>query len=125
MHWLQWIILGLILFLFIKPFLPNRWLSNLTPEQVKERLKKPQEFQFIDVREPFEYKSGHIKGFKNIPMSELSQRHKEISHDRAVVLTCRSGFRSKRAAKDLKRKGFKNISHLERGINSWEGKLSK
>lgn len=125
MHWLQWVILGLILFLFIKPFLPNRWLTNLTPVQVKDMLKKPQEFQFIDVREPFEYKNGHIRGFKNIPMSQLSQRQKELSPDRAVVLTCQSGFRSKRAAKTLKRSGFKNIYHLERGVNSWEGKLIK
>ncbi|TCS96572.1 rhodanese-like domain-containing protein [Hazenella coriacea] len=125
MHWLQWMILGLILFLLIKPFLPNRWLTNLTPTQVKDLLKKPQEFQFIDVREPFEYKNGHIKGIKNIPMSQLSQRQQEISHDRAIVITCQSGFRSKRAAKILKRSKFKNLSHLERGVNSWEGKLSK
>jgi rhodanese-related sulfurtransferase len=120
MDWIGYGLLAVILFLFIKQMLPMKGLKNLSSEEVKELLKKPKEYTFIDVREVHEYNSGHIKGFKNIPLSQLNQRLHEIDRNKPIVLTCRSGNRSRVAAKILIKNKFTNLSHLKTGIAGWK-----
>ncbi|WP_313641859.1 rhodanese-like domain-containing protein [Paenibacillus sp.] len=79
----------------------------------------------IDVREPVEYKSGFIPGAKNIPLSQLEQRLAEIPKDRDVLLYCRSGMRSKSATRILGKHGYTRLAHLQGGVSSWDGKLSR
>lgn len=79
--------------------------------------------QLIDVREPNEYNAGHILGARNIPLSQLKMRLKEIRPDKPVYLYCQSGIRSGRAAQLLYRKGYKDLSHLEGGFKKWSGKI--
>lgn len=123
MAWLQYLLLALLVFLLMRRFLPVKGLENLTAEQVKERLGNSKDHVFIDVRESGEYKQGHIRGFKNIPLSQLSNRLSEIDSQKVVVLTCRSGMRSSTAAKILRRHGYTRIAHLKTGISGWNGNL--
>lgn len=51
----------------------------------------------LDVRTAGEFASGHPDQAMNIPVGELAQRMSEIEADRVVVY-CRSGVRSRRAA---------------------------
>ena len=63
--------------------------------------------RLLDVRTPEEFAVGHISGAINIPVQELDRRMGEIEpKDRAVVLYCRSGNRSGRAARMLKSVGY-------------------
>ena len=58
----------------------------------------------IDVRTPGEYQGGHIKGSKNIPLNELSEKIDEIKKwNKAVIACCASGMRSAQATSILKR----------------------
>lgn len=66
----------------------------------------------IDVRERYEFKSGHIKGAINIPLSELRDRIDEIPKDKPVYLHCRTGQRSYNAARALQNKGFHNVINM-------------
>lgn len=125
MDWIGYALLGIIVLLFIKRMFPMKGLKDLSNEEVSELLKKPEDYTFIDVREVQEYKSGHIKGFKNIPLSQLSTRFNEIDGNKQIVLTCRSGNRSRTAAKMLMQGNMKNLSHLKSGISGWAGGLSK
>ncbi len=59
----------------------------------------------LDVRTPAEFHAGHIKGAINIPVGELSRRLDELPSDGAVVVYCRSGARSARAARQLSTSG--------------------
>lgn len=71
----------------------------------------------IDVREPFEYASGHVEGSINIPPTELmrgSALLAEVPKDTELILYCRSGSRSRTAAMILTQQGFTNIIN---GIN--------
>lgn len=71
----------------------------------------------IDVREPFEFKTGHVKGAINIPPNKLMAGAKElvgVSKDTELILYCRSGSRSAVSANILKTQGFTNIIN---GIN--------
>ncbi len=62
--------------------------------------------QIIDVREPEEYKMGHIDGVKNIPMSIIRDKLDEIDKTKPVYLHCRTGERSYNVTLMLQSKGF-------------------
>ncbi|WP_333474169.1 rhodanese-like domain-containing protein [Paenibacillus gyeongsangnamensis] len=64
-----------------------------------------------------------IPGAKNIPLSQLSRRIDEIPKDRDLLLYCRSGMRSKSAARILRKRGFVRLILLQGGINAWSGQL--
>lgn len=70
----------------------------------------------IDVREVNEYEAGHIKGAKNIPLSEIRDRLNEIPTDRPVYLHCRSAQRSYNACLALQHLGFDNIYNVSGGF---------
>lgn len=123
MEWIQYLIFGAVLWFILKRFLPTKGLTNLTAAEVKELLKNQKEHLFLDVREVHEFREGHIKGFKNYPLSQLNGKAAELDTNKSVVLTCRSGMRSRQAAKILQKKGFNKISHLKTGIIGWDGDL--
>jgi rhodanese-related sulfurtransferase len=95
-------------------------VKTLNEQQFREGYRKA---QLIDVREPNEYEAGHILGARNIPLSQMKMRMKEIRPDKPVYLYCQSGMRSGRAAQTLYRKGYKDLSHLEGGFKKWSGKI--
>lgn len=71
----------------------------------------------IDVREPFEFKTGHVKGAINIPPNKLMSGAKELVNvpkNTELILYCRSGSRSAVSANILKSMGYTNIIN---GIN--------
>ena len=70
-----------------------------------------QKFYFLDVREPKELEErGTIKGYVNIPLSQLESRVKEIPKDVAIVSACARGVRAAKAAVILETHGYKQIS---------------
>jgi len=73
----------------------------------------------VDVREESEYAEGHIPGAILIPLGELPDRLSEVPTDQPVVVACRSGNRSGRAAKLLREQGFTNIHNMLEGMNGW------
>lgn len=66
----------------------------------------------VDVRTTDEFAAGHVPGAINIPVQELAERKVEIDRKAPVVLYCRSGMRSKRAADMLKEAGFGDVHNL-------------
>ena len=73
----------------------------------------------IDVRDQDEFNRGHIFGAQNIPVDELSSRHKEILNDRIIVTYCGKGAgRSERTTKFLIENG-NNAVWLEGGYLNW------
>lgn len=71
----------------------------------------------IDVREPSEYRAGHVEGAINLPPSELllgADKLHNVPKDTELILYCLSGSRSNAAMNILRQFGFTNISN---GIN--------
>ncbi|MBP5749335.1 MAG: FAD-dependent oxidoreductase, partial [Firmicutes bacterium] len=66
----------------------------------------------IDVRESWEYELSHVKGAKNIPLTELRQRVNEIPKDVPVYVHCRTSQRSYYACCCLQGLGFDNVVNL-------------
>lgn len=71
----------------------------------------------IDVREPYEFESGHAKGAINIPPHEImsgSPQLKDTPKDTEIIVYCKSGSRSHVTKMILEQQGFTNIIN---GIN--------
>ena len=80
----------------------------------------------IDVREPFEFSSSHVKGAINIPINEIMKPSGAVNNlqkDGRYILYCQSGSRAMHAKSALERLGFKNVvnginqEHVEVGYN--------
>jgi phage shock protein E len=68
----------------------------------------------LDVRTPAEFAEKHLPGAVNIPVQELEQRVAEVgAKDRPVVLYCRTGNRSARAARMLKEAGYTSVHDIK------------
>jgi SulP family sulfate permease len=74
----------------------------------------------IDVREPREFKQGHIPQAQLVPLSKIISDLPGLPQDAEIVLVCRAGRRSSRAAQVLNRSGYKSVSILKGGIIAWE-----
>ena len=78
--------------------------------EVRELVEK--NAAIFDVREENEYELSHIKGARNIPLSQLRDRIDEFPKDQPVYLHCRSGQRSYNACLALQNLGYKNVWNI-------------
>lgn len=75
-------------------------------------------FQLVDVREPMEVARGAHPQAKNIPLSELPHRFRELDRSRPVAVICQSGARSANAASQLVRFGFSRVASIAGGMSA-------
>lgn len=96
-------------------------IGRLAPDEIRTILDKDEkgEFLLLDVRQPEEYRVGHIPGAMLIPLGELEARQGELDRSRKIIAYCRSGHRSMAAAITLCGLGFKGVQHLDGGIINW------
>ena len=73
----------------------------------------------LDVREADEFRSGHIPGAVNVPLSRIDAI--AIPKNRPLYVYCLRGTRSKRAVSKLKRMGYDARSIG--GITGYKGPL--
>jgi glyoxylase-like metal-dependent hydrolase (beta-lactamase superfamily II)/rhodanese-related sulfurtransferase len=73
----------------------------------------------VDVREPWEYRQGHVPGALLIPLGQLSSRLNELDPAHPVAVICASGNRSQSAAALLGQKGFKTVYNILGGTGAW------
>jgi rhodanese-related sulfurtransferase len=93
-------------------------VKSLSPDAFYQAMQQP-DSQLIDVREPEEYRDGHIPGAINVPVGRLSHHLPELSKENPVLLYCQSGNRSGIAARMLKKQGFEQVYHLHGGLFGW------
>jgi sulfur-carrier protein adenylyltransferase/sulfurtransferase len=75
----------------------------------------------LDVREPHEFQIAQIGGYL-IPLGDLQKRVSELDKSREIVVHCKMGGRSQKAAEFLQQSGFK-VKNLAGGINAWSEKI--
>lgn len=92
--------------------------ENLTKDEMYEMLQNNETIILLDVRSPQEYDEGHLPNSINIPTYEIYSRVQKVIGDKDTIIICYCtvGVRSKKAIKMLKKLGYKNIYHLDRGI---------
>ncbi len=97
---------------------------------LKARERGEVEFLLIDVREPFEYKRGHIVGVDKLyPTSLFHEWADEFMQKFAnmdIILTCRTANRSGTLQRHLKSMGHKgNLIDHSGGIVMWHGDIKR
>jgi len=102
--------------IFSKIFGPP--VPTLKPAEVQKKLKNGKHPLLLDVREKQEMREGYISGAKLIPLGQLNRRMKELPKDREIVCICRSGNRSRSAAKLLIAAGY-SASNMKGGMLAW------
>ena len=102
------------LFTKIKSITTTELATHLRNNQTKEEV--------IDVREPDEYKKGHIRGAINIPLGQVSGA--SLVAGKKYFVICQSGMRSKNASKILSKMNY-NVTNVTGGMLSWHGKVTR
>ncbi len=74
----------------------------------------------IDVREPREFGSGHVPEAHSLPLAHIIGNELAPLPAKDIVIVCRSGRRSRRAALVLQEHGYEKLSILEGGMVAWE-----
>ncbi len=75
----------------------------------------------IDIREPYEYKTGSLSSAKNIPMDKLvTDPNQYLDKDKTYYIMCQSGGRSSRTCQYLSKQGF-DVINVAGGIDSYAG----
>lgn len=93
-------------------------MEEITVKELKQKMDKGEDFQLIDVREPFEYEMSNLGG-ENIPLAGVVIESDKIATDKPVIVMCRSGKRSGVAIAQLEQLGFTDLYNLEGGILAW------
>ena len=99
-------------------------IPQITVEDLKRKRDAGENFFLLDVREPHEYPIANL-GAPLIPVGQIEQRVGELAGHRndEVIVHCRSGSRSQKAALALKAAGFTNVSNLAGGVLAWADRI--
>ncbi len=90
---------------------------------LKARFDRGEKVNLIDVREAHEFQICRIPGSTLIPLGDLPKRVNELDAAGEVVVHCKSGMRSAKAADFLRQSGFKRVLNVKGGILAWSDKV--
>lgn len=99
--------------------LPVGTLTNVTVQELAQRLAHERDLVVLDVREPAEWTEGHMPGARHIPMRQVMERLGEIPRDRRIALTCAGGTRSSLVGSLLLARGFTDLVNVWGGMTGW------
>lgn len=91
---------------------------DIEPQAIRSPTDRP---RLVDVREPAEYvgELGHIDGSELIPLATLEGTASAWDRAQELVVVCRSGARSGRAASLLAQMGFGRVMNMRGGMLAW------
>jgi rhodanese-related sulfurtransferase len=93
----------------------------LNPDTFEQKLQAS-DVQLVDVRTADEFAEGHLPNAINIDINgdNFEDETAKLDKEKPVMVYCKMGGRSAKAAANLKEQGFKNVSDLDGGITSWK-----
>jgi rhodanese-related sulfurtransferase len=96
-------------------------MARITPDELRQMVEAGEEVLVIDVRSEGAWQKRPIPGSINIPLSEMSKRHKEVPLNREIILfcTCPNEVTAARAALLLRKYGITRVRPLVGGADAW------
>ncbi len=96
-------------------------IKKVTPADVKAAIDKKEKAVILDVRDPEEYKAGHIPGAINISRGKLEfiVWDRIIDKDAKIYVYCLTAARSALATKTLNDLGYKNAVLMDAPFEDW------
>lgn len=98
---------------------PLETLPQWTVWELNDRLRTTQGLRTLDVRQPAEWRAGHLPDAVHIPGGELPRRLDEVPRSGPIAVTCGSGYRSSVAASLLQHHGYQPIINVLGGMSAW------
>lgn len=113
-----WLMLGACL-LFLLALRVS--VTQVTAAALHNEVQAGKQQHIIDVREPHEFRQGHIPGARSVPLAKVPKALEgKLKQDEDIVLVCASGTRSAVAFHRLKKLGYKKARNLTGGMEAWE-----
>ena len=99
-------------------------IPQISVQELKRKLDAKEDVFVLDVREPHEHKIANL-GAPLIPVGDIERRASELADKKnsEIIVYCKAGVRSQKAALALKQGGFTNVSNLTGGILAWVEKI--
>jgi adenylyltransferase/sulfurtransferase len=97
--------------------------TEISAVELKQRLDRGDKLTIVDVREPNEYQINRIAGSRLIPLGDVPRRYAELDPEDEIIVQCKMGARSAKAADFLRTVGFKHVLNLKGGILDWIDKV--
>ncbi len=97
-------------------------VPQISVTDFKRKRDAGEDIYLLDVREPHEFQIANLGGHL-IPLGDLPSRIRELDSNREIVVHCKMGGRSQKAAELLKQAGFNKIQNLAGGIQSWSEQI--
>ena len=99
----------------------ERFMEQITVEEIKKRLDAGEKLTIIDVRNPDEHAAGSLPGSILIPLPELPNRLAELDahKNEEIIVHCQKGGRSARACGLLQSSGFSHPVNVTGGYEAW------
>lgn len=94
-------------------------IKTISPVTLNQLLEQ-NAVTLIDVREPGEYANEHIQGAKLFPLSTFDPQKLPVEANQSFILMCQSSNRSGQAAQKLLNAVYREVPHLQGGINAWK-----
>jgi sulfur-carrier protein adenylyltransferase/sulfurtransferase len=94
-------------------------IPQISAIELAERLRRGDDIDLIDVREPYEWEIAHIDGARLLPFAEIPATLATIDTARDVIVLCKSGGRSAAAVSHLQSVGYRKVWNLRGGIDAW------
>ena len=93
-------------------------MKTINAKEFKNLLKNNNNFQIIDIREPYEYEDGALTN-ENIPLDKMMSSLNKIHRDRPVIIYCQTGKRASAIIYMLEKEyKLENLYNLEGGYNA-------
>lgn len=96
-------------------------IDEISPDEVREKLNKEDDFALVDVREQDEWDDAHITGAdylgRGVIERDVEEQYPDV--DEEIVLYCGGGYRSALAADNLQKMGYRNVKSMKGGFRSW------
>jgi len=99
--------------------LPVETVPQITVYDLASFEEEHPDLVVVDVREPFEWREGHIQGALHLPMLEATARSGEVPPDRPKAVLCAGGLRSSTVISALKRRGIQGWYNVSGGMTAW------
>ena len=98
-------------------------VPTMSPPEVRDLIAGMplDDYVLLDVRQPKEYKRGHLAGAVLIPVAELPERIHELDPQKTTIVYCAIGGRSRAAVAMLMEAGFRRVFNMSGGIKGWNG----
>ena len=99
-------------------------VATISPAELNNLLKSGEEFDLIDVREPFEFQSVHVTKARNIPLNQVNPNDiiskRTVGANKSLYIICHSGSRGRQACEKFIAAGFTDVINVDGGTQACE-----